>query len=363
MEVQMQLNIAVVGAGAIGGAVGAYLLRAGYRVTLIDAWPQHIETIRRDGLTVSDANGRFTVPARALHVGEVSQIDEPFDIVFLSVKAYDLVWSTHLITPRLAPGGCILPVMNALVDETVAQIVSHPRTVGCVPTISAGVYEPGHVVRTDPTTTHAFSVGELSGVITPRVRRLVEMLGNIGPSEATTNIWGIRWAKMVWNCMGNALAGLVGTARLTPEERALMDRLSVVTGCEAARVAMGLGIALESVNGIPADALADARNDDDIRALTECLAAVRAERQLTPEQAQRVGMPGRPSLAQDVLKKRRTEIEQLNGEIVRLGATLGIATPVNAAITELVREMEAGRWQPGADSLRRLVPHLGALGA
>jgi 2-dehydropantoate 2-reductase len=142
-----------------------------------------------------------------------------------------------------------------------------------------------------------------------------------------------------------------------------MDRLSVVTGCEAARVAMGLGIALESVNGIPADALADARNDDDIRALTECLAAVRAERQLTPEQAQRVGMPGRPSLAQDVLKKRRTEIEQLNGEIVRLGATLGIATPVNAAITELVREMEAGRWQPGADSLRRLVPHLGALGA
>jgi 2-dehydropantoate 2-reductase len=356
----MQGNIAVLGAGAIGGAIGAYLIRAGHCVTLIDPWPLHVETIRRDGLTISDANGRFTVPARALHVGEVGQVAEAFDIVFLSVKAYDVQWCAHLIAPRLASGGCLLPAMNALVDEEVAQIVGYRRTVGCVPTISAGIYEPGHVVRTDPTTIHAFSIGELSGVITPRVREIVEALQVIGHSEATTNIWGVRWAKMVWNCMGNALAGLMGTSELTPEQRDLLDRITLTTGGEAARVALGLGIALESVNGIPAHDLAAARTETDTQALLACLAASRGERRLTPEQAQRVGMPGRPSLAQDVIKGRRTEIDSLNGEIVRLASPLGLTTPMNSAIVSLVHEMEAGRRQPGAANLEPLAAHLPA---
>jgi len=79
--------------------------------------------------------------------GKIRYIQEKFDVVFLSVKSYDTRWSTYLIEPLLKPTGCILPAQNALNDEMVAEIAGYNRTVGCVPTYSAGVYEPGKVVR------------------------------------------------------------------------------------------------------------------------------------------------------------------------------------------------------------------------
>lgn len=87
----MQPKIAVLGVGGIGGAIGAYLIRAGHDVTLIDQWADHIAAIQRDGLTLTDLNQRFTVAAKALHLSEVSSLREMFDVVFLSVKAYDTV--------------------------------------------------------------------------------------------------------------------------------------------------------------------------------------------------------------------------------------------------------------------------------
>ncbi len=355
----MQPRIAILGAGGIGGSIGAYLIRAGHDVTLIDQWADHIEAIRRNGLTLTDLNQRFTVPARALHLSDVSGLREAFDVVFLSVKAYDTVWATHLIAPYLKPSGCILPAMNALNDEMIAQIVGYARVVGCVPTISAGVYDPGHVVRTDPITIHAFTVGELSGLVTPRVRWAVGALSVIGPSDPTANIWGARWAKMIWNCMGNALAGLFGQAQLTPEQQETRGLISVVIGREAARVAQALGVTLESVNDVPLGDFAQATTPEQVRAMKLRYDFAQGQRKLTAEQIAWLGAPGRPSLLQDVIKRRRTEVEYLNGAIAAKGRELGIPTPMNQAVTEVTLEVELGRAEPGADLLARLEPYLG----
>ncbi|MFH1086499.1 MAG: 2-dehydropantoate 2-reductase N-terminal domain-containing protein, partial [Chloroflexota bacterium] len=147
----MGKRIAVLGAGGIGGSVGFSLSQAGHDVTLIDQWAEHVQTMQRRGLTLTDVNQEATVPVKALHLSDVSNVFEPFDIVFLSVKSYDTPWMAQLIAPHLGPGSFVLPTQNALNDETVARVVGYGRTVGCVTTISAGVYEPGHVVRTDPT--------------------------------------------------------------------------------------------------------------------------------------------------------------------------------------------------------------------
>ena len=85
----MKKRIAILGVGAIGGTTGAYLTRDGHDVTLIDQWAAHIEKIRSDGLKLTDLDGEFTVPARALHLSDVSNLSEQFDIVYLSVKSYD----------------------------------------------------------------------------------------------------------------------------------------------------------------------------------------------------------------------------------------------------------------------------------
>jgi len=356
----MKPSIAVLGVGGIGGSIAAYLLQAGHDVTLIDQWAAHIEAIKQHGLRLTDVNQEFTVRPQALHLSEVSGLAASFDIVFLSVKSYDTVWCTHLIAPYLKPSGFILPAMNALNDEAVAQIVGYHRTVGCVATISAGVYDPGHVVRTDPTTGHAFTVGELSGIITPRVRWVVDALQVLGPSEATSNIWGARWSKMVWNCMGNALAGLVGpdASALGPEDRDLQLLISVVAGCEAARIPLHMGIVVEPVNGLDLEDFAQATTRDQVEALKVKLAQAQVGRQITPEQAQRIRVPGRPSLLQDVIKRRRTEVEQLNGEIVRRSAEMGLSAPMNAAILETMLLVERGQLAPGVANLERLRPYL-----
>lgn len=356
----MKRQIAVLGAGAIGAAIGAYLIREGHDVTLIDQWAQHVDKMRSDGLKLTDLNGEFTVPVKALPLSEVSNLREQFDIVYLSVKSYDTRWSTYLIEPFLKPTGFILPAQNGLNDELVASIVGFNRTVGCVPAISVGVYEPGHVIRTDPLTTHCFTIGELSGLITSRVREVVDTLQVFGPSEATTNIWGWRWSKLLINCMMNALSGIIGPtiSSLNQEQTDAANLIRVVTGGEVARVATALGITLEPIIGIPGSDFAEVTTTDGIMALKGKLETAMKQRYIPPEKTKKLGAPDRPSLLQDIIKGRRTEVDYLNGEAVRKGKEVGIPTAMNRAIVDLTKKIEGGKVKPDPQNLERLKPYL-----
>lgn len=356
----MQKKIGVLGVGAIGGAIGAYLIREGHDVTLIDQWAEHINKIRSDGLKVTDLRGGFTVTAKALHLSDVSTLPEPFDIVYLSVKSYDTPWSTHFIEPHLKPTGFILPAQNSLNDEAVGGIVGFNRVVGCVPSIGVAMYEPGHVIRTDTMTSHNFDVGELSGTITPRVLEVVDTLSVIGQSEATTNIWGARWAKLVVNCMMNTLAGLIGPAfsSLTEEQRDLVGLIRVVTAGEVIRVAHALGITLKPVWGIPAGEFAVAETIGDTVVLKDKLASALGKIYSSPEQARKLGAPSRPSLLQDVIKNRQTEVDYLNGLVVRKGEETGVPTPMNRAIVAVMKKVATREITPDPANLEQLKAHL-----
>ena len=107
------MRIAVLGVGAIGGVIGAYLTRAGRDVALIDTWPANIERIRSEGLSVSAVEEEFTVKPPALHLGEVSASGRSFDAIVLSVKSYDTKWAATFAEPYLAPGGFIVSAQNS----------------------------------------------------------------------------------------------------------------------------------------------------------------------------------------------------------------------------------------------------------
>jgi len=358
----MTKRIAVLGAGAIGGATGAYLIKAGHDVTLIDQWAAHIEKIRRDGLTVTDLNGEFTVPAKALHLSDVSGVREQFDIVFLSVKSYDTRWSAYLIEPYLKPTGFILPTQNALNDEVVASVVGFNRTVGCVTLLSVGVYEPGHILRHDPLDRqHTFTVGELSGLISSRVKEVVALLNAVGPSEATSNIWGVRWSKLDINCMSNALAGVIGpsSVSLNEAQQDTANLLRVITGGEVTRTGQALGVNIDPIWGLPAAEFAEATTKESVQKLKEKIAEILSNMFLPPDLLQKkVGAPQRPSLLQDVIKKRRTEVEFLNGEVVRKGKEVGVPTPMNQAILDLTLRIETGEVNPDPANLELLKKHV-----
>ena len=135
----MTKRIAVVGAGALGGYVGGSLAHLGHDVTLIDAWPEHVETIRSRGLELDGVTPeeKFVVrKAKTLHLTEVQSLARsPVDVAMISVKSYDTRWATALIAPYLSEQGFALSLQNCLNEETIAGVVGWGRTLGAVASI------------------------------------------------------------------------------------------------------------------------------------------------------------------------------------------------------------------------------------
>ena len=338
------MRIAVLGSGAIGSVVGGMLTNAGIDVTLVDQWPAHVDAMKTHGLRLSGTCGEHAIAVRALHLHELQSVGEPFDAIFLAVKSYDTEWAAQLAAGYLRePDGVVVDFQNGVNDERVAGVVGRARTLGCVIVISAGMYEPGHAIRTD-TTSVGFKIGELDGRDTPRAQALAKILSSVAPTHVTTNLWGERWSKLAVNCMGNALAGLSGLGsaeiRLEPGPR----RIAIQLGAEAVRVGRALGHEIEPLIGIAAQRIVDAAEG---RGLAE------VEADLAAEAKRRTG--GRPSLLQDVMKRRRTEIDFLNGYVVAQGRTVGVPTPFNEAIVAAVHAHGVGRLVPDPEHLQPLL--------
>src|SRR3954449_13066237 len=148
----MDKRIVVVGAGAIGGYTGGNLAHNGFDVTLIDPWPEHVEAIRRDGLSLEGITPAESVVAhpKTLHLTEVQHLskERPVDIAFISMKSYDTEWATTMIRQYLAPTGYVVSLQNCINEETIAGIVGWGRTVGAIASsITVDLWEPGHVRR------------------------------------------------------------------------------------------------------------------------------------------------------------------------------------------------------------------------
>jgi len=349
----MSKRIAVVGAGALGGYVGGSLAHAGHDVTLIDAWPEHIETIRARGLELDGITPeeKFVVrAAKTMHIDEVQSLGRlPVDVAIVAVKSYDTAWATALIAPYLAPQGFVVSLQNCLNEETIAGVVGWGRTVGTVASlISVDLHEAGRIRRTiakGGAKHTVFRVGEPHGRITRRIQELTEWLSAVDSSKVTTNLWGERWSKLVQNGMGNgvtASTGLTsGECLRNPRIRSFQIRL----GGEAVRVGQALGYDLEKIRGLEPERLARAA-EGDAGALAEVEAILVPKEGANPR-----GDIQRPSMAQDVLKGRRTEIDAMNGLIAAKGAALGIPAPSHAKLTAIVTQVERGERKPSPSLL------------
>lgn len=318
------MRIGIVGAGAIGSVVGGLLTKAGHDVTLIDQWPEHVETMKKHGLRLSGTCGEHTVPVKAFHIHEAQAIAEPFEAVFVAVKGYDTEWATALGIRHLRqPDGVVVDFQNGMNDERVAAIAGKERTLGCVITIGVALYEPGHAVRTD-TGSLGFKIGELAGADTPRARLLAKILNDVAPARVTTNLLGERWSKLAINCMANPLAGLSGLGSAEVRSEPAPRRISIHMAAEVVQVGRASGHEVEPIYGIAAQRFVAAAEGHGLDELEEELAA-----------SARFLSGGRPSLLQDVLKGRRTEVDYLNGYVSEQGRKAGVKTPFNDAIVEL----------------------------
>ena len=316
------MRIVVVGAGAMGGSYGGLLSVAGEEVGLVDARPDHVGAIRNDGLRISGVFGEHVVRLPA--AGSPEGLEPPegawADLVIVFTDSNATREAARAADHLLAPGGCAITFQNGIGNvETLQEELGPERVLGGSSMCSALVEAPGHVAMTHRGPT---SVGELDGRRTNRLQRVAAALERAGfevhvKEDVNTQIW----TKFILNSAINALCATTGlrlgeVARL-PEMDVLQDRV------------LDEAFALVRAKELPID-------EAGVRATVKAQCRLKFSR---------------PSMLQHVEAGRRTEIDAINGALVRESRKLGLAAPCNEALTALLkgRELNAIRRRENPD--------------
>jgi 2-dehydropantoate 2-reductase len=337
------MQVTIIGAGAIGGTVGAFMTRAGHEVTLVDVVREHVDVMNHEGLLITGIRGDRRYPVRAVHADD---LEGPLKHVILAVKGHFTDSVIRQIAPLLAPDGEVISLQNGLNEEVIAGVIGSERTIGAFVHFGADYLEPGHLQLGQE---QDIFVGELDGRVTPRLKQWQEALSSVMPTRITENIHGFLWGKLVYGSMAFAVSTV--DARV-PE---VLDdprgwAVSRAASGESAGVAQALGYRMESIGHFNPNAFLPG---DDWRERAD-----RALRDFYEEMS--ASAKQHMGIWRDLkIKKRKTEIDMQCAVVVERGNQAGVETPVNAAIVRVVREIEDGRrgmgWE-NLDDLLRVVP-------
>ena len=316
-------NIAIIGAGAIGSALGALLCRAGHQVTLI-ARAAQVEAIRRDGLRVDGARGAFTV-----RVAAAEALDFRPELVLLTVKTQDVVDAVQANRAFLE-GVPLVTFQNGVrSDELLAGLLLPQQIVSAVVNIHATYLVPGTVTLLYP---GPVVIGRPFGANDAQTEAIAAALRDAVPTSLSRDIRGVHWLKLIVN-LNNAFPALSNATFHQIYADPALRLLAVKVMLEGLRVAKRGGIRLRSLPDTPA-ALIYLIEWLPLR-LAAAIAAAKARRFESR-------WPLLGSTLQSLRRQRPTEIDYLNGEVVRRGRELGVATPLNAVLVEMVHELERG---------------------
>lgn len=336
----MTKKIAVLGTGANGANIGADLAKSGHDVVLIDQWPANVETMRQRGLRIEMPGEVMEQPVRAFHLCDVCTFTEKFDIVLLLVKAYDTRWASHLIAPYLKDDGLLAGVQNGMTTDIIAEAVGPERTMGCVIEISSAMFDPGTVQRHSPPSRSWFAVGSIDPATKGREAEVADLLRHSGSVEIVEDIRATKWMKLVSNATTLVSTGLldlsIHDAAGLPEMRQMMVR----AGQEALDTGVALGYPTLPIFGLTPEDIRQSNRLVDML-LDTLLEGFTLKHTIT-------------TVLQDWMKGRHSEVDDLNGLVAAEAARLGRSAPVNAAIAELGRRIEAGTLKPGPENLALL---------
>ncbi|MBI3429102.1 MAG: hypothetical protein HY050_03405 [Actinobacteria bacterium] len=187
------MQLTIIGAGAIGGTIGAHMIRAGHEVTFCDLDEVHVNAINEDGITIEGPVENFTVKTTAILP---SQLPKTLHNVAVAVKSHHTKSAAELIRGRLAPDGFVVTLQNGLTAHDLSDVVGADRVIVSFVNFGADYISPGRIMQGNIGT---FRVGELTGnEITPRVREIVDAFPY---AEATNNILGFLWGKEAYGAM------------------------------------------------------------------------------------------------------------------------------------------------------------------
>ena len=314
-------GIAIIGAGAIGSALGALLYRAGRKVTLIGR-PAQVDAIRRKGLHVDGALGAFTVPIAAAEALEFRP-----ELALLTVKTQDVLGAVQANLAFLADVPLVTFQNGIRSDSLVAGVLPPQQLVSAVVNIHANYLTPGTVTVLYP---GPLVIGRPFGMNDAEVEAIAAILRVAVPTTLSHNIRGAHWLKLIVN-LNNAFPALSNVTFQQIYAYPDLRRIAVRVMLEGLRIAKRAGIRLESLPDTPAALI------QSMQWLPLWLAAAVAAAKARRIETQ---WPLLGSTLQSLQRGRPTEIDYLNGEVVRMGRELGVATPLNAMLVEMMHQVE-----------------------
>ncbi len=301
------MNVAVVGAGAMGCLYGGKLADV-TEVWLVDPWPEHVATMQRDGLRITELDGTETV-VRVRATTDPAHVPEA-DLAIIFVKSAQTEMAAEMAARFLKADGLALTMQNGVGNlAVIARVLGEERALQGVTAHGATLLGPGHIRHAGQGPTHLATRPDVAA----KVEALAALFRQAGfETEVSDDLDSLIWGKVVINVGINALTAILrvpnGVLAEVAPARALMDEAVA----EAVAVVEAKGIALPY--------------DDPQKRVAEVAVATGANRS---------------SMLQDVLRGAPTEIGVINEAVVREGERLGVETPVNRLLAALVRALEA----------------------
>ncbi|WP_233805191.1 ketopantoate reductase family protein [Paraburkholderia sp. HP33-1] len=303
------MKIAFLGAGALGCAIGSALTEGGYETWLVDRFAAHVESMRRDGLQVDDANGSRRVKVRAtMNPAEVGSAD----LVIVLVKSFHTDSAMRGALDLVGPDTLVLSLQNGLGHEDVlSEIVGRERVLAGKTYVGGVLKAPGHIQS--GVSGKLTIVGELDGRVTGRVRAIADAFNGSGlTTTVSDNILGTMWDKLLINVATGAITGITGLTYGQLYEESVLKATALAAIEEAMAAAKAAGIHLSITQAEQAWTMA----------------------------AEGLSPAFKTSMLQSLEKGSVTEIDFINGAVVRWGERLGVPTPVNSTLVACIKGIE-----------------------
>ena len=330
------MRAAIYGAGSLGTILGAYITKNGGEVELINRNKAHIDALRTDGATVT-GTVNFTQAVTAYTPDEMSG---KYDIIFLMTKQQQNAEVVKFLKQYLADDGVIVTLQNGIPELQIGEIVGEERVLGCTVAWGSTMKEPGVCELTSAPDSLTFSLGSLQARPNPIIGKVKSLLELMGPVEIDTNFIGSRWSKLLINSafsgMSAVLGSTFGEAARDKASRRIVQKLIK----ESIDVCATAGIRIEPVQGKDIVKLLDYKGRIK-KAFSFFIIPIAIRKHALL----------RASMLQDLEKGKKTEVDAINGVVCAFGRKVGVPTPMNDKVVDIIHRIENGELTPSFSNL------------